>query len=266
MSDTEDTEEFIKTNSISSIKKQIIVETNHENDELTKIRNIELMSDLFVNICEENKSKKCNKNYLLKHFTNKNIPSISIKDYLLRLSKHAKVNESTIILILIYIDSICNMNHFILTYYNIHKLILASFILAIKYNEEYYFPMIFYSKIGGVSLSELKNLESEFLILVRYRLFVETKLFEKYYNDLMSLKSESDDENEEECEEEEDEEKEEEEKLNEINNGDEFHNDEKRFNKINSIDIYKINDIKENKINFHNINYEKRTILRDVNF
>ena len=158
------------------------------------------------------------------------------------------------------------MNHFILTYYNIHKLILASFILAIKYNEEYYFPMIFYSKIGGVSLSELKNLESEFLILVRYRLFVETKLFEKYYNDLMSLKSESDDENEEECEEEEDEEKEEEEKLNEINNGDEFHNDEKRFNKINSIDIYKINDIKENKINFHNINYEKRTILRDVNF
>ena len=81
------------------------------------------------------------------------------------------------------------MNHFILTYYNIHKLILASFILAIKYNEENYYSMIYYSKIGGVTLSEIKNLESEFLILVRYKLFVETKLFDKYYNDLMSLKN-----------------------------------------------------------------------------
>ena len=142
-----------------------------------------------MNICEENKSKKSNKNILLKSFTNKNIPSISIKDYLFRLSKHAKVNESTIILILIYIDRICKINHFFLTYYNIHKMILAAFILAIKYNEEIYYSMVFYSKLGGVSVSELKNLESEFLILISYKLFVETKLFDKYYNDLMSLKN-----------------------------------------------------------------------------
>ena len=136
MSDTEDTEEFITHKSISSKKKQIILETFTPKEELMIISTIELISDLLVKICEENKIKKFNKNYLLKSFTCKNIPSISIKDYFLRLSKHAKVNESTIILILIYIDRICNMNHFILTYYNIHKLILAAFILAIKYNEE----------------------------------------------------------------------------------------------------------------------------------
>ena len=268
MSDTEDTEEFLKTNSISSIKKQIIIGNNNENDELTKISTIELISDLFVNICKENKSKKCNENYLLKSFTNNNIPHISIKDYLFRLSKHAKVNESTIILILIYIDRICNMNHFILTYYNIHKLILASFILAIKYNEENYYSMIYYSKIGGVTLSEIKNLESEFLILVRYKLFVETKLFDKYYNDLMSLKDESeDDENEEEYEEyedeEEDEEKEEEAKC-EIQNNNISQNNEKNISKINNIDIYKAIDKKDNIVNFQNINYEKGIILRKL--
>ena len=189
MSDTEDTEELIKSNSISSPKKHTITEIINDKDELMKISTMEIISDLFMNICEENKSKKSNKNILLKSFTNKNIPSISIKDYLFRLSKHAKVNESTIILILIYIDRICKMNHFFLTYYNIHKMILAAFILAIKYNEEIYYSMVFYSKLGGVSVSELKNLESEFLILISYKLFVETKLFDKYYNDLMSLKN-----------------------------------------------------------------------------
>ena len=189
MSDTEDTEELIKSNSISSPKKHAITEIINDKDELMKISTIEIISDLFMNICEENKSKKSNKNILLKSFTNKNIPSISIKDYLFRLSKHAKVNESTIILILIYIDRICKINHFFLTYYNIHKMILAAFILAIKYNEEIYYSMVFYSKLGGVFVSELKNLESEFLILISYKLFVETKLFDKYYNDLMSLKN-----------------------------------------------------------------------------
>ena len=250
MSDTEDTEELIKTNSISSNKKNIIIENITEQEEQLKISTIELISDLFVNICEENKAKKCNKNILLKSFTNKNIPSISIKDYLLRLSKHAKVNESTIILILIYIDRICNMNHFILTYFNIHKLILAAFILAIKYNEENYYHMIYYSKIGGVSLSELNYLESEYLILIGYKLFVDTKLYDKYYNDLMSLKYDdnNEDENEEEYEEQEEDENEEEDKEN---------NDNDKFKNINVDNVY-INNIynKNIKIEKQNINKE----------
>ena len=211
MSDTEDTEEVITNKSKSLNKRLIILESKSQKEEEMIASTIELISDLLVRICEENKIKKCNKNFLLKSFTCENIPSISIKDYFLRLSKHAKVNESTIILILIYIDRICNMNHFILTYYNIHKLILAAFILAIKYNEDNYYSMVYYSKIGGVPVSELNKLEFEYLILIGFRLFVHTQLFEKYYNDLMSLKDDSYEEDyEEEYEEKEDDEKEEE--------------------------------------------------------
>ena len=94
------------------------------------------------------------------------------------------------------------MNNFILTYYNIHKLILAAFILSDKYNEENYYHMNYYSKIGGVSLSELNYLESEYLILIHYKLFVDTKLYDKYYNDLMNLKYDDMEENEEEFEDE----------------------------------------------------------------
>jgi hypothetical protein len=211
MSNNEETEEIIRNKSISLNKRNIIIESMSQKEEEMIASILELISSLLVKICEENKIKKCNKNFLLKSFTCENIPSISIKDYFLRLSKHAKVNESTIILILIYIDRICNMNHFILTYYNIHKLILAAFILAIKYNEDNYYSMVYYSKIGGVPVAELNKLEFEYLILIGFRLFVHTQLFEKYYNDLMSLKDDSDEEDyDEEYEEQEDDEKEEE--------------------------------------------------------
>ena len=245
MSDTEDTEEFTQINKISFNKKNIISEASIQKEELQKISTIEIISGLLVNICEDNKTKKNPKNYLLKSFTNKNVPSISIKDYLFRLSKYAKVNESTIILVLIYIDRICKINHFILTSYNIHKLILAAFILAIKYNEENYYLMDYYARLGGISLSELNNLESEYLILIGYNLFVQTKLFEKYYNDLMSLMcDDKEDESEEEYEEEEEE--------GNVN--------DKKMSKNNN--IYKIkelyqNENVENKKNVNSINYER---------
>ena len=65
MSDTEDTEELISTKKIISINNQNSSKEISQNKETTKITTIEKRSDLLVNICEENKNIKCNKNYLL---------------------------------------------------------------------------------------------------------------------------------------------------------------------------------------------------------
>ena len=249
MSDTEDTERMKSTNSIYSNEKMNYIDNNIEKEELNIISTIEIIADLLVNICEDNKTKKIKNSFLLKSFTNKNIPSISIKDYLLRLQKHSKVNESTIILILIYIDRVCNMNHFMITYYNIHKLILVAFILAIKYNEDNYYSMNYYSKVGGISITELNNLELEYLIMIRYNLYIQTQLFEKYYNELMSLKnvdSENDDEYEEQIEDE---------------NEDEEREENKHFNNINNNINIKINACPNEQINNQNhINLEREII------
>ena len=189
MSETDDTEEFFGE---KSSQKKLSSKNIIQNDEVLYIStNVEIISDLLNNICQENKSKKQKQNFLLKSFINKNIPSISVKDYILRLVKHSKINESTIIILLIYIDRICKINNFFLTYYNIHKLILAAFIIAIKYNEDNYYSMIIYSKIGGVTIAELNHLEIEFLKLIKFNLFIPEMLYNKYYNDLMSLKSDS---------------------------------------------------------------------------
>ena len=99
----------------------------------------------------------------------------------------------TIILILIYIDRICNINKCKLSYYNIHKLILGSMIVAIKYNEDEHYSSKFYAKIGGVSLAEIINLEYSFLSLINFNLYVNEDLFNKYNDYLLSSDSDDDD-------------------------------------------------------------------------
>ena len=171
-----------------NIKNSYIMQSvnpNEINDNSEKII-IKKISDLLSDICYDNtKSLKSEKNLNIKPFLMRNIPPISIKDYLERLCKYSKINTSTIILILIYIDRICNIQKFKLTYYNVHKLILASMIIAIKYNEDEYYSNKFYSKLGGVSISEIVFLEYNFLSLIHYNLFVNNALFKKY-NDYIS--------------------------------------------------------------------------------
>ena len=129
------------TNS-SNIIQSFSTNTINENSEKKIIKKI---SDLFSNICQEN-TKNFNKenNSITKPFLSIS-PSISINDYLERLYKYSKMNISTVILILIYIDRICNINKFKLTYYIIHKLILSSMVVAIKYNEDEYYSIKVYA-------------------------------------------------------------------------------------------------------------------------
>lgn len=168
-------------------------------NEKTEKKIIENISDLLCHICDENTDKYNNENNnkLVKPFLSIN-PSISIKDYLERLYKYTKINASTIVMILIYIDRLCNINKLKLTYSIIHKLILSSMVVAVKYNEDEYFPMKYYAKLGGISPIELNFLEFYFISLINFNLFIKKELFDKY-NDFISSadneQSESEDEN-----------------------------------------------------------------------
>ena len=188
---TTDTENIKDINIKNSYIMQS-VNPNEINDNSEKII-IKKMSDLLEDICYDNtKNLKSEKNLYIKPFLMKNIPPIPIKDYLERLCKYSKINTSTIILILIYIDRICNIQKFKLTYYNVYKLILASMIIAIKYNEDEYYSNKFYSKLGGVSISEIVFLEYNFLSLIHYNLFVNNELFKKYNDYISSADSDED--------------------------------------------------------------------------
>jgi hypothetical protein len=174
------------TNS-SNIIQSFSTNTINENSEKKIIKKI---SDLFSNICQEN-TKNFNKenNSITKPFLSIS-PSISINDYLERLYKYSKMNISTVILILIYIDRICNINKFKLTYYIIHKLILSSMVVAIKYNEDEYYSIKVYAKLGGVTKAEMVFLEYYFVSLINFNLYVKKELFNKYDDYISSADSE----------------------------------------------------------------------------
>ena len=87
---------------------------------------IDIISEILDEIINENaalinEDDNFENNSLINVFKCKKPPHISIKNYLKRLMKHSKVEPSTIIITLIYIDKICENSNVQLTNLNIHR-------------------------------------------------------------------------------------------------------------------------------------------------
>ena len=118
-------------------------------------------------------------------FDSKVVPSISMIKYLERINFYSKCSPPCFIYALIYIDRILlNNPHFELSPKNIHRIVLAAIILAIKYIDDLYLDNYTYSKIGGVSLDEFNSLESNILELLNYDLYVDSNSYFDYENKL----------------------------------------------------------------------------------
>lgn len=72
----------------------------------------------------------------------------------------------------------------------IFRLILASALVSIKYNEDHFFSNSFYAKVGGVTKKEIDKLEYEFLSLIDFSLYVDDIIFNKYNNYLIEAPEE----------------------------------------------------------------------------
>ena len=187
-------------NNINSIEK----EKNKENEEnltlsksttaaslINSSENSNLIEIISFSLLEKITKNKEIKNYKEKIksqkkslFTSKKIPNISIGDYLERIKKFTNINDSTLIICLIYLDRYLKMNKIILTEFNVHRLFFSSLLIAIKYNEDYYYTNKFYSNVSGLKCSELNKLELKFSTEIKFDLFVDKNLYEKYKNNL----------------------------------------------------------------------------------
>ena len=108
------------------------------------------------------------------------IPSISVKDYLIRIQTYSNIERSTLIISLIYIDRFCNKAKITLTHYNIHRILFSSILMGIKFNEDNFYDNKYYAQIAGVKVKELKILEYHFIKLLNCELFVGRDLYDKY--------------------------------------------------------------------------------------
>ena len=171
--------------------------TNSSKNKLSKVNIANNHPDLIfakilLHILSENKKSK---DYLKKinsnqdgHFTFKMKPGISLLDYLRRILKYLKIEYSTLIIAMIYIDRICKEKVF-LNEYNIHRIMLISIYMAYTYNEDCTYDNKYLALVSGLSKTEMVALEEDFLDLIDFKLFVTEEIFEQYkkyfYRDLL---------------------------------------------------------------------------------
>ena len=112
-------------------------------------------------------------------FSSSNIPKISILEYLNRIVNYTKIEDSTLITSIIYLDSVTQTGIY-LTDYNIHTLLLICILIAIKMNEDDIYTNEYYAEVAGISLKKLNKIEHEFLNMNKFKLFVDKDIFEQY--------------------------------------------------------------------------------------
>lgn len=103
-----------------------------------------------------------------------------------RIFKYACCSNECFILALIYIDRLIQRNNFLLTELNVHRVVITAILLAAKFFDDAYYNNAYYSKVGGVLVSEMNGLEVDFLFRINFSLHVKPEVFEKYKAELVA--------------------------------------------------------------------------------
>ena len=133
---------------------------------------IKAISEVLEDTCKQSQLNENEKLILIKPFMTKKKPNFSIYEYLNHLYTYGQASEEIFILMLIYIDRLKTNRKICLNYFNIYKLILAAFVVAIKFNYDEVFSLDLYSKLVGISQKELASLEYDFTTLLNFKFFV----------------------------------------------------------------------------------------------
>ena len=113
------------------------------------------------------------------HFTILIQPATPLLDYLRRILNFLKLDFSTLIIALIYIDRICREKVF-LNEYNIHRIMVIAIYIAYTYNEDKTYDNNYLSLVSGMNKNEMVTLEEDFLELIEFKLFVDDELYNQY--------------------------------------------------------------------------------------
>ncbi|KAK2198281.1 bifunctional Cyclin PHO80-like/Cyclin-like superfamily/Cyclin-like [Babesia duncani] len=132
---------------------------------------IKLLANVLTKIVQENRDNKG----VVTRFHSLGIPPISIADYIVRIAKHVRCSNECFVLAFVYIDRILKLHsEFCLSALNVHRFVITAVMLAAKFTDDVYYSNKFYALVGGVKVAEINLLESQFLILINYQLYVRT--------------------------------------------------------------------------------------------
>ncbi|CAG8607848.1 12456_t:CDS:2, partial [Gigaspora rosea] len=116
-------------------------------------------------------------------------PSITVSDYLRRIVKYTSLERSCLLILLLYIDRVCENNTFTITSLTVHRFIIAAVTVSSKALCDSYCTNTHYARVGGISTQELNTLELEFLKLIGWQLICTSETLQQYYVNLVKQNS-----------------------------------------------------------------------------
>eukprot|EP00009_Paramoeba_aestuarina_P014707 CAMPEP_0201524176 /NCGR_PEP_ID=MMETSP0161_2-20130828/21158_1 /ASSEMBLY_ACC=CAM_ASM_000251 /TAXON_ID=180227 /ORGANISM="Neoparamoeba aestuarina, Strain SoJaBio B1-5/56/2" /LENGTH=250 /DNA_ID=CAMNT_0047923467 /DNA_START=17 /DNA_END=769 /DNA_ORIENTATION=+ len=109
------------------------------------------------------------------------LPKITLSSYFFRIKKYCETEDPTLIVALIYLYRIiAKTDKTFINANTIHRLIMVSVVIATKFLDDFLQTNTFYARVGGISLSELNKLESEFLQILDFDLLVSEPEYRGY--------------------------------------------------------------------------------------
>ncbi|KAL3570197.1 hypothetical protein D5086_027446 [Populus alba] len=120
-------------------------------------------------------------------------PTISIQNYLERIFKYSNCSPSCFVVAYVYLDRFSQRQScFPLNSFNVHRLLITSVLVSVKFMDDIYYNNAFYAKVGGISTREMNVLEVDFLFGLGFQLNVTPATFHLYCSHLqrdMSIQS-----------------------------------------------------------------------------
>ncbi|KAI8637708.1 cyclin-domain-containing protein [Parasitella parasitica] len=122
----------------------------------------------------------------LTRFHSRTPPNISLTDYLRRIVKYTSVEKSCLLILLIYIDRVCELHpHFTVSSLTVHRFLITAVTVSSKALCDSYCTNSHYAKVGGISTQEINALELEFLSLIDWHLASTGPILQQYYANLV---------------------------------------------------------------------------------
>lgn len=170
---------FYSRDTVNTISDCEISEVEKSKFSLQKL--ITSIANVLIEIIQEN-STTSNASYIKKDFFfSKQIPKISLEDYIKRIVTLSNIEIPTLISSIMYIDRLCERNTYVLCNNNIHRIFLSAIVVSAKINEDRHVSSGDFAKIGGVSIEEMNNLEYKFCSYLDYNLYISQEYYDKYF-------------------------------------------------------------------------------------
>jgi hypothetical protein len=118
-------------------------------------------------------------------------PAVSVIDYSERIAKYSSCSYCCFVVGVIYMDRFIQQQRamqkdFHIHSLNVHRILLASVMVAAKFLDDFYYSNEFWAKIGGVPNGELNTLELEFLFMTNFDLHVSRAVYDSYREELLA--------------------------------------------------------------------------------